>query len=574
MPSDSLADLKSIIQVLVLILDIVVAYFYLSSIAYFTPTTYAVIIGACILFVFLAVQLTKRFLPDGRESWFSYRALASRFVNFFRDVKLRWYGKRLKSNNNFVRDRAAESLGKIGTDKAANLLELALRAERVRYIAETIVEALENIGTDKAARRLREALVHEDYYVRKTAVEALGKIGSDEAVDGLRQALTDQDPSVAKSAVEALEKVGTDKASDALKLAPTNQDRYVRKTAVEALGKIGSDEAVDGLRQALTDDDSYVLGATVTALENIGTDKAVGVLRQGLRHKNEYVRRGVVKALDNLAWKPDNDTDEAYHLIAIGEWHELAKMGERAVQPLIQALLNYRYVYHNERDEIAETLGNIRDTRARPSLIQVLTDADESVRIEAAKALGKVGDFTALEPLIHALGDRKDAVRSSAAKSLGQLGFKKPADALRQALNDQDSRVRYEAAQSLEMIGWKPVSHLEQIDCFIAAQRWEKVEELGEPAIPPLIRTLSDFDRYVEEKTTSALAKIALHAGEPAISQLIEAFRVEDSHVRSSLSLALGKIGEQARPLLTKGLKDGDPNVVEGTMKALTMLHS
>jgi len=72
----------------------------------------------------------------------------------------------------------------------------------------------------------------------------------------------------------------------------------------------------------------------------------------------------------------------------------------------------------------AEALGNIKDRRAVPALINVLIKGkDEWIRSCAASALGNIGaaDASAVETLLGALKDESPESRACAASALGQL---------------------------------------------------------------------------------------------------------------------------------------------------------
>jgi HEAT repeat protein len=262
--------------------------------------------------------------------------------------------------------------------------------------------------------------------------------------------------------------------------------------------------------------------------------------------------------------------EKAHYLIAQSKWDELLRLGEPAIRPLIQAL-NYEYFFDG-RQRVVETLGKIRDPLATEALIQTLGDQELLVRYEAAEALGKIREDRALDPLINALQDNEYLVRKSVATSLGRLGFPKAIEPLEQALKDLSSGVRREAAGSLDKLGWTPKNDTERAYYLIALERWREVDKLGEPAIRPLIYTLRGFDESIQDRATSALARIAGEIGESAISLLIEALKDEASHVRSQISLALGKIGKSAVPLLMRAQKDDDLNVRSGAKNALGII--
>jgi HEAT repeat protein len=159
----------------------------------------------------------------------------------------------------------------------------------IKFLDETI--------SDKAVDPLIRALKDSDYFVRQNAAEALGKIGSDKVVGALIRALKDSDSYMRRNAAEALGKIGSDKAVDSLILGLKDSDDFVRRKAAEALIKIGSDKAVDPLILALKDSDGYMRWNATEALGKIGSDKAVDPLMLALKDSDDSVRRNAADAL-------------------------------------------------------------------------------------------------------------------------------------------------------------------------------------------------------------------------------------------------------------------------------------
>jgi len=240
---------------------------------------------------------------------------------------------------------------------------------------------VERLQEKKNVKGLIKALRHKDSDVRWRAAKALGEIGDKRAVEPLIQALKDK-------------------------------DRDVRKEAVWTLGRIGDKRAVEPLIQALKDEYWDVRERAAKTLVKIG-EPAVEPLIQALKDEDRYVREGAAEALGKMGWKPGDDTEKVYYLIAKRKWSELPKLGEPAVEPLIQAL----------------------------------KDEDRRVQLGAAKALGEIGDERAVEPLIQTLKDKT---------------YWYPVDPLREA-------VRWEAAEALQKITgikilrWEAVETLEKI---------------------------------------------------------------------------------------------------------------
>ncbi|MFX0163096.1 MAG: HEAT repeat domain-containing protein, partial [Candidatus Hodarchaeota archaeon] len=118
--------------------------------------------------------------------------------------------------------------------------------------------------------------------------------------------------------------------------------------------------------------------------------------------------------------KPEDDTAKVYYLIAKEQWDKLVRLGEPAVEPLIQAL----------------------------------KDKDIDIRSRAAEALVEIGE-PAVEHLIQALKDEDRYVRRYTAWTLGEMGDKRAVEPLTQALNDGDNRVREALKAALEKIKGK-----------------------------------------------------------------------------------------------------------------------
>jgi len=150
-----------------------------------------------------------------------------------------------------------------------------------------------------------------------------------------------------------------------------------------------------------------------------------------------------------------------------------------------------------------------RDVRG---LIRLLSHNDPDIQYEAAEALGNIGDATAVEPLISALKNGEiSGVRWKAAEALAMIG-PPSVDSLIDALQHPDGDVRWKAAIALG--------------------------EIRDPrAVNPLIRCLSDKDRFVIGRAALALGMI----GKPAVEPLIRALQEGDGNLRWGAAIALGK---------------------------------
>lgn len=114
-------------------------------------------------------------------------------------------------------------------------------------------------------------------------------------------------------------------------------------------------------------------------------------------------------------------------------------------------------------------------------IIRTLKDEDELVQKQASELLEEIGE-PAVEPLITAMNDGNKNIRKGAAHVLGIIGDKRAVDVLIASLKDPNKWVRREVSGALG--------------------------NLGDPAVDPLIETLSDEDWRARGGAAWALGKI------------------------------------------------------------------
>lgn len=115
---------------------------------------------------------------------------------------------------------------------------------------------------------------------------------------------------------------------------------------------------------------------------------------QGVADKSIFTLEAVIV---NLASRNDRTREKARHT--------LVAMGKDAVESLIEALKDKRYLM---RWEAAKALGEIADSGAAPALVEALEDEAFDVRWLSAVALIRI-NIRGLRPLFQALMDRGDS---------------------------------------------------------------------------------------------------------------------------------------------------------------------
>ena len=345
----------------------------------------------------------------------------------------------LKDINSRVRFGAAEALDKIGWQPKDD-------AERIQYlIAKHEWNELVTFG-ELAVEPLIRTLEYENrytVYTRKEAAKALGQIKDKRAVEPLCRALKDEIVEVRKEAINALGRIG-EPGVESLCQALKDENYEVRKEAIKALGRIG-EPGVESLCQALKDENYEVQKEAAKALGQIKDKGAVEPLIPALGDESHVVREGAAKALRTIGWEPKDDVERTWYLIAMGEWKELARIGEPAVEPLCRALKDEIV---EVRKEAAKALGQIGEPGVE-SLCQALKDENYEVQKEAINALGQIGE-PGVESLCQALKDENYEVQKEAAKALGQIKDKGAVEPLLRCLENESG---WEAVEALVMIG-------------------------------------------------------------------------------------------------------------------------
>ena len=188
--------------------------------------------------------------------------------------------------------------------------------------------------------------------------------------------------------------------------------------------------------------------------------------------------------------------------------------------------------------------------------IDLLKDPDWVVRREAAITLGEMGDERCVEPLAGALRDGDWQVREVAIDGLGQIGS--PAvDILLKLLRDWD--VRKSVIMALGKIRdervLEPLMQQLRNDEFME-DATDALVNLGEPALPGLIKALKDKEELVRKQAVIALGRIK---SPEAIDPLIEMLENKDWFTRLTAAAALEAIGhERGREAIKPLLKDSD----------------
>ncbi|MFQ5769484.1 MAG: HEAT repeat domain-containing protein, partial [bacterium] len=221
-------------------------------------------------------------------------------------------------------------------------------------------------------------------------------------------------------------------------------------------------------------------------------------------------------------------------------------------------------------------------------LIENLKDENPIVRIRAAESLGEIKDSRAVEPLIFALSDVDLNVQTKAAEALVNIG--KPAiKPLIASLNNKNLYIRYQSKFILNQIdpNWRQskAAKISVLD-FITALKDEdpgvrvgSVEALGElkdpRAIESLVKVLMDENSYVLKAAAKALEQIDPSWRESAaainvVPEFYTALKDRNLDVQQRAEKALTKIGNSDIKILIAKLKQRDPSIRKSAVLELS----
>lgn len=134
------------------------------------------------------------------------------------------------------------------------------------------------------------------------------------------------------------------------------------------------------------------------------------------------------------------------------------KRGEASRYPNLERQVLDLYARSKSDDPMVRryltvVLGDLRNRKATPLLVEALSDPDSQTRIYALWALGELRDPAALPAVEKAAADDDSGLRKMAVYALGELGSADAVPALAARLEDPVADVRFNAAVALSRFG-------------------------------------------------------------------------------------------------------------------------
>ena len=473
--------------------------------------------------------------------------------------------KALKHENYGVRRYAARSLGERGDKVAVEPLIEALNDKEDNVVNE-VMDALAKLKDKRAVKPIIDKLsaLHEGGITY--AIDALKEIGDPSGISALVEILKSNDSFNRSRVTEALDAFGWKPQTDEEKicyfigkeewkkvaefgrtavpyLLRGNENWSTRAAMIRTLGDIGDKTAVKELIDSLGYEDGPAKYALVYTIIKLGDEKIVpDVIGRLGRHDNVQVAMVLGGLKDSRAVEP------LIHLLKSEDWWDreaaanaLGEIGDtRALQPLFDVIKNDKDVSNTAKEAIEKIEKAQKKKDEILSLISKIKDAD----IDAIKRAGEIGDKRAVKSLIAMLNNRDDNVRIVATEALGNIADAEAIPALRKMLDRSVSSWPVEEAviEALAKIGGK-----------------ESAEALLENRF---LRPIYTGGRSTIEMRPGVTMHALIKIGRPAVEPLLKVLTAND-HTYGSLEmeniiLTLGSIGDERalEPLRKKASSD------------------
>jgi len=431
-------------------------------------------------------------------------------------------------------------------------------------------------------------LGHPDAARRRAAAEALAE-GDERAVYPLIKALRDDNYGVQDAAINSLMQI-KEEITAYMVLPLLREEAFLRNTALMILREMGQ-IAVPLLPVLLKDKDDDIRKFALDIIHDVQycgyPEKLIEMLTGD---PNPNVRASAAKTLGTL-----NHREAVPHLVA--------------------ALNDEEWV----RFSVLEALTLLRDENSVDSILTLMTNPSEAIRLATIEVLGKIGSPKAHSRLLEHFSKSEGFERKTTLISLVQLETipSSPGifDDLVAMLRDGDWDDKFIAIKGLLILGEeRAVYHIidvaGSID-FSSPDREEKVEAIRQAvisfgcndallkiieddgmkyrgkslaveivgdlkctsAVPSLIKLIKSEYRDLRRSSAQSLGQID---NEDAREHLIEAIRDHDSHVRKSSVIALGKLCKMSafEPLVRLLHKEVYSDVIEEIINALLNINT
>jgi len=349
---------------------------------------------------------------------------------------------------------------------------------------EDRVRVLEELGASEHLKAPLLPLLHAQLTeekspeVRSAIARTLGQLKDPSSAKPLAEALQMGNTQAATGGVNreiitALASIGDPSSAPVLVKLLGGSDGYTRVDAIQALGAMRAPEAVEPLLALAEDEreEPFINKKAIEALGRLRAARAVPVLVRMMTRE----RRGVSFYTESSFALFQVGAPAAEALLPVLAGKDLALTAWSRKQGINPASYYFKS---------AQVLGDLREPRAEPALLERLRYTDREpglqaiVRVHAAEALGRLRAGAARAPLSGMLHEAEPAVRDAYVNALVQLGGRESLPALEKSAASGNWFAREVAVKGLAQLG--DARELTVLDALSAAEPDRTKKECAE----------------------------------------------------------------------------------------------
>ncbi|MBI5327495.1 MAG: HEAT repeat domain-containing protein [Deltaproteobacteria bacterium] len=472
-----------------------------------------------------------------------------------------------------IRERAAETLGRIKDQRAVQALIEILKDEDADIMLGTIFQSLVQQGDRKGIDVVASYLKHEDISVRRKASRAFICAHDNTALDYLKEALVDEDATVKCNAIEAIGNIGSEKESLLFVLLLKDEDVDVRKTAAKVMVKIDGKKAAKHILPLLHDVSSDVRRVAVELLGNMGNAEYIEPVINMLKDSaNEVCDAAITLAgrlKDSRAVNllitilKDKEKDKMLRSKAI---LALADIGQADGLNAVLGIMTNRQEDLYLRQMVFKSLKRFDKRMVVDNISKPGNTGNEFVQLELARSLRDFNDAKSEAMLFELMNSENEAVKKEAALSLCYRGNGAALDVLAPMIAGEDIYVIEEVCNTIKNVKSEKVLKLfmNLLESENAAARYSAVKAMGytlnKGAVPAVIGLLKDDNKDVRREAVVAIGRLCDKRGlAPLVSALYDYERFND--MRKEIAISCKNIAAAAAiKLIVDTLDDKSKN--------------
>ncbi|MEG4393561.1 HEAT repeat domain-containing protein [Microcoleus sp. BROC3] len=368
------------------------------------------------------------------------------------DTESRWFAARILGK--FDRPEVIQALVELVKNSDEELSQIA--AETLGNFGPTAIESLATLLQQQDSRQF--------------ATAALAQIRRTETIAPLLSVVGDSQVAVRAGAIEALSSFHDSRIPPVLVAALKDPATAVRKEAVRALGARAYLDAeldlVNLLKPLLSDIRLEVCQQAAIALGRVKTDAAAAALFELLRSPATPVELQM-ETVRALTWSETAAALEYLQTALIGRSAVNAELGE-LTNTNQMLTVDDRLPLHNIKptvfQEIITVLGRVENPELKAKAAEIMIDLLESnhpavqsvaIKQSLALGLGQLGDIRALDVLIQLLADADNSIRLHCTAALKQLNAIQARQQLEILVNQESLEPRLKQGIAIALQEWQ-----------------------------------------------------------------------------------------------------------------------